>query len=89
MQGPHFAAVEMLTRPGAERFLRHAKIFIAEPREKAYYRFCGYGNYENIRLSLYPVVGLPRSLGLIGFRLGNRPAKGPRRHDGNLFGIES
>ncbi|PYK29594.1 MAG: hypothetical protein DME57_09815 [Verrucomicrobia bacterium] len=54
---------------GGERFLRLAKIFIAERGEKPYYRFCGYGNYENIRLSLYPVVSVPRSVGFIGFCL--------------------
>src|SRR6478735_5902901 len=60
---------EGLNLTDGERFLRLAKILIAEPREKPYYRFCGYGNYENIRLSLYPVVSLPRSLGFIGFCL--------------------
>jgi hypothetical protein len=35
-----------------EKILRPAKIFVAGQEEKSYYRFCGYGNYENTRLRL-------------------------------------
>lgn len=72
-----------------ERFLQLAKIFIAKRKKKLYHRFCGYGNYENIRLSLCPVICLPRFVGIIGFCFRHRPPKGPGRYDRNLFGIEN
>ena len=36
--------------PDPSKKVGWGKIFIAEKRETSYYRFCGYGNYENTYL---------------------------------------
>jgi hypothetical protein len=64
---------------GRQKFSAKRKIFIAPNAEKIYYRFCGYGNYENTRLSLRPVIWLLAYVGFDGFRLRHRPPKGSGR----------
>jgi hypothetical protein len=43
------ALFSQLSMGGAKKSGR-GKIFIAEKQETPYYRFCGYGNYENTYL---------------------------------------
>jgi hypothetical protein len=64
------------------------KIFVAPDAEKFYYRFCGYGNYENTHLSLRPVIRLLAYVDFDGFRLRHRPPKGSGRDRTSLDGAK-
>jgi hypothetical protein len=60
------------------------KIFIAEKQETSYYRFCGYGNYENTHLFVRQAFRMPSARRLERVRVRRDPAKstGYRPHSG-------